>query len=88
MKFLPIFAYNEATNIFTKALNPTNFRRLFANLGLLNIFHLKKNTIRIHFDTLNINICIHVRFTKRKKKKSFLTLILEKFTSTIGHVKL
>jgi hypothetical protein len=38
MKLLPISGYNQAADIFTKALHPANFHRLFVKLGLLNIF--------------------------------------------------
>ncbi|CAJ2678277.1 unnamed protein product [Trifolium pratense] len=38
MKLLPITGYNQIADIFTKALHPANFHRLFAKLGLLNIF--------------------------------------------------
>ncbi|PNX81282.1 retrovirus-related Pol polyprotein from transposon TNT 1-94, partial [Trifolium pratense] len=38
MKLLPISGYNQTADILTKALHPANFHRLFAKLGLINIF--------------------------------------------------
>ncbi|MCH84454.1 retrovirus-related Pol polyprotein from transposon TNT 1-94, partial [Trifolium medium] len=38
MKLLPISGFNQTADIFTKALHPANFHRMFVKLGLLNIF--------------------------------------------------
>ncbi|GAU24468.1 hypothetical protein TSUD_319450 [Trifolium subterraneum] len=38
MKLLPITGYNQLADVFTKALHPANFHRLFSKLGLHNIF--------------------------------------------------
>ncbi|GAU35284.1 hypothetical protein TSUD_274860 [Trifolium subterraneum] len=38
MKLSSISGYNQTADIFTKALHPANFHRLFVKLGLLNIF--------------------------------------------------